>query len=107
MHRAWCCQEKLRSRRLYQEKQAILSGMCKKHHDHSNMASTKDESSSEDEEELSARRPKSVVQRKKASHNRGLSIFQELSADAVSSMLNDAPAIRPLLLPPGTCKTPL
>jgi hypothetical protein len=74
-------------------KQAILSGMCKKHHDHSNgIISTKDRSSSEEEEEMSCQETKkSAGQRKKASHNRGLSIFQELSADAVSSMLNDAP----------------
>jgi hypothetical protein len=68
--------------------------MCKKHHDHSNgITSTKSRSSSEDEEEMSCQEiKKSAGQRKKASHNRGLSIFQELSADAVSSMLNDAPA---------------
>jgi hypothetical protein len=75
-------------------KQAILSGMCKKHHDHSNgITSTKSRSSSdEDEEEMSCQEiKKSAGQRKKASHTRGLSIFQELSADAVSSMLNDAP----------------
>jgi hypothetical protein len=75
-------------------KQAILSGMCKKHHDHSNgIISTKSGSSSEDGDEMSCQETKkSTGQRKKPSHNRGLSIFQELSADAVSSMLNDAPA---------------
>jgi hypothetical protein len=77
-------------------KQAILSGMCKKHSDHSNgITSTKSRSSSsEDEDEISLCQEikKTPGQRKKASHNRGLSIFQELSADAVSSMLNDEPA---------------
>jgi hypothetical protein len=77
-------------------KQAILSGMCKKHHDHSNgIISTKSGSSSEDgdgDEIFCQETKKSAGQRKKPSHNRGLSIFQELSADAVSSMLNDAPA---------------
>jgi hypothetical protein len=90
-------------------KQAILSGMCKKHHDHSNgITSTKSRSSSdEDEEEMSCQEiKKSAGQRKKASHTRGLSIFQELSADAVSSMLNDAP-VEPAAARPEARKSPV
>jgi hypothetical protein len=77
-------------------KQAILSGMCKKHHDQSNgIASTKSRSSSEeDEDEVSCQETKksAILRKKKATHTRGLSIFHDLSADAVSSMLNEDPA---------------
>jgi hypothetical protein len=76
-------------------KQAILSGMCKKHHDQANgITRGRSSSSEEDEDELVCAQIKPAAtagQRKKSSHTRGLSIFQELSADAVSSMLNDPP----------------
>lgn len=62
-------------------KQAILNGMCKKHHDH---AQNGRKSPSESEDFC---RP--VPTSNKKTHTRGLSIFQEMSADAVSSLLND------------------
>jgi len=62
-------------------KQAILSGMCKKHHDQT----------SADEEPMMCTiipkksRPSKAL--KKPGHTRGLSIFQEISADAVGDLL--------------------
>ena len=60
-------------------KQAILSGMCKKHHDQAGRKTPSDT------EEYC--RP--VTTSHKPTHTRGLSIFQEMSADTVSSLLND------------------
>lgn len=84
-------------------KQAILSGMCKKHHDQANgiapsrgRSGSSEEDEDEEDEELVCQEIKApptrptVAKRKGPSHTRGLSIFQELSADAVSSMLNDS-----------------
>jgi hypothetical protein len=98
-------------------KQAILTGMCKKHHDQSNgIASTKSRSSSSEEEDETmvcqeTTKPPamrlSAGQRKKANHTRGLSIFQELSADAVSSMLNDAPGEPVAVARPESRKSPV
>ena len=62
-------------------KQAILGGMCKKHHDQTKLLEGADS-------ELFCRpAPKSSH---KPTHTRGLSIFQEMSADTVSSILNDS-----------------
>jgi len=66
------------------KKQAILSGMCKKHHDKLSGADPNNP-------------PMCVVigsnsdaeNRPKAGHQRGLSIFQDLSADAVQGLLED------------------
>ena len=78
-------------------KQAILNGMCKKHHDLSqgivNVCSDHGQEGDYDEEEmtcveskdkLSARSPKAL----KPSHHRGLSIFQEISAESVQTLLS-------------------
>jgi hypothetical protein len=54
-------------------KQAILAGMCKKHHDQSRGEGGGGGGSGDS---------------KKASHNRGLSIFHDISADAVQSIIN-------------------
>lgn len=54
-------------------KQAILAGMCKKHHD---QAKLEGQTCKE-------------VKKGKPTHTRGLSIFQEMSADTVQSLLTD------------------
>jgi len=62
-------------------KQAILSGMCKKHHD---------QTSAGDEPMVCTVVPKKnrlSKPSKKPGHTRGLSIFQEISADAVGDLL--------------------
>lgn len=61
-------------------KQAILSGMCKKHHDQNNVKLNS---------ELVCEEIKSAPSGKPG-HSRGLSIFQEMSAETVSSLLNDS-----------------
>ena len=75
-------------------KQAILSGMCKKHHD-LHRASNGDGGGSPGSATqckpvgtAKTSGPKSGAQHKKG-HTRGLSIFQDLSADAVGSLLAD------------------
>jgi len=57
-------------------KQAILSGMCKKHHD---------QKSAGEEPMVCTIIPKKPL--KKSRHTRGLSIFQEISVDAVGDLL--------------------
>ena len=61
-------------------KQAILAGMCKKHHDQT---------------QAQGQMCKEVTKSKKPTHTRGLSIFQEMSADAVGSILTDEPSQPP------------
>lgn len=63
-------------------KQAILSGMCKKHHDQLGTGRGVPEPGYCEEVEgpSAAHKP---------THTRGLSIFQDLSADAVSNLLNE------------------
>jgi len=56
------------------EKQAILSGMCKRHHD---------EAKQQREAEPRSSKPKHA-----AKHTRGISIFHDLSADTVQTLLN-------------------
>eukprot|EP00977_Amphora_coffeiformis_P024051 scaffold14974_cov195-Amphora_coffeaeformis.AAC.58 len=60
-------------------KQAILAGMCKKHHDQTQAGGRPKEKSHE------ARRP---AQSHQSGHTRGLSFFQEISPDAISTLLN-------------------
>ena len=70
-------------------KQAILSGMCKKHHD---QAQHYHRSVSVADDLVGADpfcRPVATTGIRKPTHTRGLSIFQEMSADAVSTLLND------------------
>eukprot|EP00532_Pseudo-nitzschia_australis_P007346 CAMPEP_0168177700 /NCGR_PEP_ID=MMETSP0139_2-20121125/8625_1 /TAXON_ID=44445 /ORGANISM="Pseudo-nitzschia australis, Strain 10249 10 AB" /LENGTH=712 /DNA_ID=CAMNT_0008096831 /DNA_START=157 /DNA_END=2295 /DNA_ORIENTATION=- len=62
-------------------KQAILSGMCKKHHDQNEA----DEKHICTIAEPKKSRPSKGL--KKPGHTRGLSIFQEISADAVCDLL--------------------
>jgi hypothetical protein len=69
-------------------KQAILGGMCKKHHDGRKDGSGDDEISDESEETVSRKTHK-------ATHTRGLSIFHDISADAVQSLLNAETVIVP------------
>jgi hypothetical protein len=65
-------------------KQAILSGMCKKHHDLTKEGS--DGSESDESKDKKAYKP---------SHTRGLSIFHDISADAVQSLLNAETVVAP------------
>lgn len=58
-------------------KQAILAGMCKKHHD---------QKASGEEPVMCTIIPTKKTA-KKPRHTRGLSIFQEISADAVGDLL--------------------
>ena len=71
-------------------KQAILSSMCKKHHDLSRHTSQTIGPAGVlgNEAGQSICKPAKVV--KKPSHTRGLSLFQEMSAEAVGSILGDA-----------------
>lgn len=62
-------------------KQAILSGMCKKHHDKASAEGKLGPAAGPFCREV---KPKA-----KRQHTRGLSIFQEISADTVQSILND------------------
>lgn len=62
-------------------KQAILSGMCKKHHDKATAEGKLGPASEA--------RPREVKPKSKRQHTRGLSIFQEISADTVKCILND------------------
>lgn len=62
-------------------KQAILSGMCKKHHDQSKLGKL-------NKEMICLPAPSQEKISPKPTHTRGLSIFQEMSADAISSILN-------------------
>jgi hypothetical protein len=61
-------------------KQAILSGMCKKHHD---------KATAEKLDLASGALCKEIKPKSKRQHTRGLSIFQEISADTVQCILND------------------
>jgi hypothetical protein len=68
------------------DKQAILSGMCKRHHDDAK----KRENEDSDRSDFSGR-PRHVPR-----HTRGISIFHDLSADAVQNLLgNDADVVPP------------
>lgn len=78
-------------------KQAILAGMCKKHHDQSlGIASNRfgvpvktDDSTGEDMETTA-----SSSRQHSSRHQRGLSIFQEISADTVQDLLShDGPTV--------------
>jgi hypothetical protein len=77
-------------------KQAILGGMCKKHHD---QAMARGDPIPADGAETGSYcqevKPSPKPASHKAHHTRGLSIFQEISADAVSSLLNDGPQSNP------------
>mmetsp|Transcript_40885 Transcript_40885/g.62890 ORF Transcript_40885/g.62890 Transcript_40885/m.62890 type:complete len:702 (+) Transcript_40885:289-2394(+) len=74
-------------------KQAILAGMCKKHHD-SSRSSTGTSSTlaepkgSDTASENSAGSPVTKKATHKPKHTRGLSIFQEISADTVGTLLS-------------------
>ena len=57
-------------------KQAILAGMCKKHHDQSR-------------KESNVGKSKSSGRVRKPTHTRGLSLFQEMSAEAVGNILGE------------------
>lgn len=86
-------------------KQAILGGMCKKHHDHSQGPSCKTIQpppidamarcvpiDSEPEERSAVPiKPSNRPKGKARGHTRGLSIFQEMSADIVGNLLLDNP----------------
>jgi len=79
------------------QKQAILSGMCKKHHDQSGGEGSGLASSSEMGvcQEIKPRSPTDAKSHK-PTHTRGLSIFQEMSADAVQSLLNETASLEPV-----------
>jgi hypothetical protein len=87
-------------------KQAILAGMCKKHHDQdrSNDKLTqsplqcKPVDDDDNSRQLSSAPAPAAPRgggpaRRKANHIRGLSIFQDLTADAVGTLLSDEVAI--------------
>ena len=79
------------------KKQAILSGMCKKHHDklngiaagRSNKSNQAKPTSAATTNAAVASAPSGKAVVHKPSHTRGLSIFQDLTADAVSDLLAD------------------
>jgi hypothetical protein len=88
-------------------KQAIINGMCKRHHDLEQNNSTKSNGSasycqpvgvasaaptvmSERTTAMEVGAAGAAKARAGPGHQRGLSIFQEMSADAVSSLLNEA-----------------
>jgi hypothetical protein len=77
------------------EKQAILSGMCKKHHDQSrNPNSRVGTPPGEPFPQCKViEKPESKPSKPihKPTHTRGLSIFQEISADTVGNLLGAAP----------------
>jgi hypothetical protein len=71
-------------------KQAILSGMCKKHHDTARKASHiigQDDVLGAEAQSQPVTKPSRVVN--KPTHTRGLSLFQEMSAEAVGNILGD------------------
>jgi hypothetical protein len=65
-------------------KQAILGGMCKKHHDQIKGGSVSDSGAVSDASSTSKKSPSTH----KASHTRGLSIFHEIPATEIESMIN-------------------
>lgn len=67
------------------DKQAILSGMCKRHHDDAKKR----------ENEGSARSDLSGRSKHVPKHTRGISIFHDLSADAVQNLLGNDADMRP------------
>ena len=85
------------------KKQAILGGMCKKHHDEEKVNLTGPPGSEEQPAVCTIVKPKKVRSSsklsfgstgssKKPGHTRGLSIFQEISPDAVGDLLSGDPA---------------
>jgi hypothetical protein len=100
-------------------KQAILGGMCKKHHDQSQQNSTAPPqgvdpsvcqvvNSKKPDATHSSKMSTESTASKKPTHTRGLSIFQEISADTVGDLLSGenpaaaapVPAPAPGRLPP-------
>jgi hypothetical protein len=80
------------------QKQAILSGMCKKHHDESKLKKTASAYVGQQSQLLCSEIPpppaaneQSVQPKGKPTHARGLSIFHEITADAVSDLFNASP----------------
>ncbi|GKY90676.1 hypothetical protein MPSEU_000041000 [Mayamaea pseudoterrestris] len=71
-------------------KQAIINGMCKRHHDLQTNGNSRGKISSSSAVPLVATSGNGGAGA--AGHQRGLSIFQEMSADAVSSLLNEEAA---------------
>jgi len=69
-------------------KQAILSGMCKKHHDECGMTTLTSEQK-EGSETCVVINDAKKDQVQKPSHARGLSIFQEMSAESVKTLLTE------------------
>ena len=67
------------------DKQAILSGMCKRHHDDARKRENEDNTRSD-----SSGRPQHA-----SKHTRGISIFHDLSADAVQNLLGNDTAVGP------------
>jgi hypothetical protein len=70
-------------------KQAILCGMCKKHHDRSSADGRRGDSTAESDSSQQYCQEVPPVPRVKPGHTRGLSIFQEISADTVQHILED------------------
>jgi hypothetical protein len=68
-------------------KQAILSGMCKKHHDNTGKSTGASKSTNAPDENNSDS-PLTKKALHKPKHTRGLSIFQEISADTVGTLLS-------------------
>jgi hypothetical protein len=73
-------------------KQAILGGMCKKHHDQTR----------KDSEVPPPGANKTSKRVHKPTHTRGLSLFQEMSAEVVGNILGDDPAEAPAPTSTGT-----
>jgi hypothetical protein len=69
-------------------KQAILAGMCKKHHDMSAGSSGEGGNETDPSSEGDVANEKPVKAFRRPSHARGLSIFQEISAESVQTLLS-------------------
>ena len=78
-------------------KQAILAGMCKKHHDQAT-GGRSGGSSGEECGYCREIKPTSKTVHK-SQHTRGLSIFQEISADGLQSLLNETSDVEPAVAP--------
>jgi len=85
------------------KKQAILGGMCKQHHDKMNGVPTARGRNPQNESlpkacipvpstENDTQKEHPSCQSHRPGHTRGLSLFQELSADAVQNLLSDEQA---------------
>lgn len=77
-------------------KQAILAGMCKRHHDLSVAVAVAREGESDSRTMIDAIEKTPGKSDRRPSHTRGLSIFQEISAESVQTLLSSERSGHPL-----------